>query len=131
MDPRLSVVLETLVRRRLLPAILALRSTDPPTQTQVPDAALQEQERIACQTLDLLLSLGFGEEDCLKCLRRLIQVIDGHGCAEAQTARDDRRHEHEVAPPTARSQTCPVQTTFHALRPAEYNRDSATEGSPT
>jgi hypothetical protein len=59
---------------------------------------MQEQERIACQTLDMLLSLGFIEEDCVKCLRRLIRVIDGHGCAEAQTARDDRRH--EVPPPT-------------------------------
>jgi hypothetical protein len=90
MDARLSVVLETLVRRQLLPAILAVRSADQPTLTQVPDGALQEQERIACQTLDMLLSLGFVEEDCAKCLRRLIRVINGHGCAEAQTARDDR-----------------------------------------
>ena len=32
-------------------------------QTQVPDAALQEQEKIASLTLDLLRSLGFDEEE--------------------------------------------------------------------
>jgi hypothetical protein len=98
MECRLSVVLETLVRRHLLPAILAVRSADQPTLTPVPDGSLQEQERIACHTLDMLLSIGFVEEECAKCLRRLIRVIDGHGCAEAVTARDDRRH--EVPPPT-------------------------------
>ena len=51
----------------------------------------------------MLFSLGFAEEDCAKCLRRLIRVIDGHGCAEAQTARDDRMH--EAAPPTPGSPT--------------------------
>ena len=70
MDARLSVVLETLVRRQLLPAILAVRSADQPTQTQVPDAALKEQERIACQTLDLLLC-SFGSQPCTR------RAVDG------------------------------------------------------
>jgi hypothetical protein len=83
------VVLATLVRRLLFPAILAVRSAAQLPQTQVPDAALQEQEKIASLTLDLLRSLGFDEEDCLNALRGMIRAIDGHGRAEAQTAQDD------------------------------------------
>ena len=64
----------------------------------------------------MLLSLGFVEEDCAKCLRRLIRVIDGHGCAEAQTAWDDRSTKSPPQP-RARPQTCPVQTTFSAGSP--------------
>ena len=53
-----SLLTSSLVRRLLLPAILAVRSASQLPQTQVPVAALQEQEKIACLTLDLLCSLG-------------------------------------------------------------------------
>jgi hypothetical protein len=76
----LSVVLETIVHRQLLPAILVVRSADQPTQTQVPDTALQEQEKIACQTLDLLLLLGFSKEDCLSWRGRGLVPIEGWSC---------------------------------------------------
>jgi hypothetical protein len=83
------IVLAALVRRQLLPAILAVSSASQLPQTQVPVAALQEQEKIASLTLDLLYSLGFDEEDCLKALRGMIRAIDGHGRAESQTAQDN------------------------------------------
>jgi hypothetical protein len=80
----------------LLPAILAVRSAAQLPQTQVPVAARQEQEKIACLTLDLLLSLGFDEEDCQNALRGMIRAIEGHGRAETQTVQDDCK----VAPAT-------------------------------
>ena len=70
------VVLATLVHRQLLPAVLAVRSAAQLPQTQAKDAALQEQEKIVCLTLDLIHSLGFDEEDCLKVLRGFIRAID-------------------------------------------------------
>jgi hypothetical protein len=83
------IVLAALVRRQLLPAILEVSSASQLPQTQVPVAALQEQEKIASLTLDLLYSLGFDEEDCLNALRGMIRAIDGHGRAESQTAQDN------------------------------------------
>ena len=76
------VVLATLVHRQLLPAVLAVRSAAQLPQTPATDAAVQEQEKIVCLTLDLIHSLGFDEEDCLKVLRGFIRAIDGHGRSE-------------------------------------------------
>jgi hypothetical protein len=52
---------------------------------------VQEQEKIVCLTLDLIHSLGFDEEDCLKVLRGFIRAIDGHGRSE-YSARGQASH---------------------------------------
>ena len=96
-----------MVRRLLLPAILAVSSASQLPQTQVPVAELQEQEKIASLTLDLLLSLGFDEEACLNALRGMIRAIDGHGRAESQTAQDNGK----VAPATPGTEAKETEST--------------------
>ena len=99
--------LESMVWRLLLPAILAVSSASQLPQTQVPVAELQEQEKIASLTLDLLFSLGFDEEACLNALRGMIRAIDGHGRAESQTAQDNGK----VAPATPGTEAKETEST--------------------
>ncbi len=96
-----------MVWRLLLPAILAVSSASQLPQTQVPVAELQEQEKIASLTLDLLFSLGFDEEACLTALRGMIRDIDGHGRAESQTAQDNGK----VAPATPGTEAKETEST--------------------